>query len=326
MSGKLFLGKYIKLQYIGKGAFASVYKVRHAELGDVRAVKVLNDYIESKDDKAYQQLLNEYKILKAIDSGYHPNIVRTYGVELIDNRVVIEQDCIQGSTVAEFLKRHNGFVEYAEVRKFIHDIVGALAYMHHDIYKFLMAPEDDMAANEKELVKKYGIVHNDLHSNNVMRNSYDGRYILLGFGIAIQYGACVKTDRCEDGAPEYMAPEKCEGDEITPRSDVYSLGILMYEMLAGRVPFELELTADGYALQGSLMKVMDQHRDAQPEPIIDLRREAFNRVHPGVDYRRDYPEWLDNVIAKCLTKKPADRYADARELLDDINAHMTQEA
>ncbi|MDE6339208.1 MAG: protein kinase [Muribaculaceae bacterium] len=335
---KLFYEKYIKLAHIGKGANAHVYKVRHTELGYVRAIKVLNDYIEDKSERIYRSFLKECRTLLTIGNGCHPNIVRIYGPDLIDNHAIVEMDYIQGITFDAYIKQ-KGFLEYEEVNNFIHDIVGALAYTHHDIYKFLMDPEEDDLVpdpedgrkyliskfREKELVKKYGISHNDLHSNNVMRRDYDGRFILLDFGLAVQDGECVKSSRKSDGSPEYKAPEKFDSGAITPRCDVYSLGILMYEALTGTPPFVLDVGIDGKVAYPSLDKICREHHTATPPSILPLRKAAFEKVKPGQIYKRDYPEWLDKIIMKCLAKNPMNRYVNARELLDDIEDNASKE-
>lgn len=335
---KLFYERYIKLKHVGSGANAHVYKVRHAELGYVRAIKILNDYIEDKDEKVYQSFLKECRTLLTIGNGCHPNIVRIYCPDLIENHAVVEMDYIQGVTLDSYIRK-KGFLDYEEAVTFIRDIVGALAYTHHDIYRFLMSPEEDnlkvdpadgskyliSERKEAELVKKYGISHNDLHSNNVMRRDYDGRFVLLDFGLAVQDGKCVKSSRMGDGNPEYQAPEKFDSDTVSPRSDVYSLGIMMYEALAGKVPFEIEYDASGKASQKAVSMVLDRHLHATPSPILPLRKAAFERRVPGAVYERDYPEWLDGVIMKCLEKNPGDRYADARELLDDIERHLRKD-
>ncbi len=335
---KLFYEKYIKLAHIGKGANAHVYKVRHAELGYVRAIKILNEDIESKEERAYQSFLKECKTLLAIGNGAHPNIIRIYGPDLIDNHAIVEMDYVQGTTLDSYIK-DNGFLDYEEVKTFIHDIVGALAYSHHDIYKFLMNPDDDdlqqdpndgkkyviTPEKEAELVKKYGIAHNDLHTNNVMRRDYDGSFVLLDFGLAVQDGECIKSSRKSDGHPEYMAPEKFDSGDITPRSDVYSLGVLIYEALTGRPPFILDYDSEGKVSYPALSKICNEHHNQTPPQILSLRKYAFERQIPGAVYERDYPEWLDNVVLKCLAKNPEDRYADAKELFDDINWHISRE-
>lgn len=335
---KLFYEKYIKLAHIGKGANAHVYKVRHAELGYIRAIKILNEDIESKEERTYQSFLKECKTLLTIGNGAHPNIIRIYGPDLIDNHAIVEMDYVQGTTLDSYIK-DKGFLDYDEIKIFIHDIVGALAYTHHDIYKFLMNPdEDDLQQDPKdgkkyvitpekegELVKKYGIAHNDLHSNNVMRREYDGSFVLLDFGLAVQDGECIKSSRKSDGHPEYMAPEKFDSGDITPRSDVYSLGVLIYEILTGHPPFVLDYDSEGKVSYQALSKICNEHHNQTPPAVLPLRKKAFERQIPGAVYERDYPEWLDEIVMKCLAKNPEDRYADAKELLDDINWHISQE-
>lgn len=332
---KIFYEKYYMLAHIGKGANSHVYKVKHAELGYIRAIKVLNDYIEDKREDVYNSFLKECRTLLAIGNGSHPNIVRIYGPDLIDNHAVVEMDYVQGETLDNYIKRE-GFVDFNEVKEFIRDVIGAMAYTHHDIYRFLMDPEEDKlernpedsskflinAQKEKALVKKYGISHNDLHSNNVMRREIDGNFVLLDFGLAVQDGKCVKSSRMGEGNPEYQAPEKIDSENVSPRSDVYSLGVMLYEMLAGHVPFEIRREPDGTISQRAVHTVITQHLTETPPPIEPIRREAFEKKYPEKKYSRDYPQWLDDVIMKCLAKNPDDRYVDAKELLDVINANL----
>lgn len=338
METKIFYKKYFKLEHIGRGANAHVYKVKHATLGHIRAIKILNDYIEDENDSSYQSFLKECKTLLKIGNGNHPNIVRIYGPDLIENHAIVEMDYIKGVTLDNYIKEKR-FIVYDEIETFIHDIVGALAYTHRDIYRFLMTPEEDNLdldpndgkkylipkEKEKELVNKYGIVHNDLHSNNVMRCDYDGRFVLLDFGLSKQNGVYVKSSCKSDGSPEYKAPEKYDSEDITPSSDVYSLGVLLYEVLTGRPPFVLDIGIDGKPSYAALNKICKQHKEENPPSIYLLRKEAFESVVPGAVYEQDYPKWLEIIIMKCLSKSPKDRYTDARELLDDINRHKNND-
>lgn len=328
------MNKYEKLQLIGKGSFATIWKVRHEKYGYIRALKVSNEMVEDENDPAYQSFLNECKVLLKIGNGSHPNIVHIYQPDLIDNRAVVEMDYVEGETMEKYLSRVK-FVPIDEFYRFFDEIVGALAYCHHDIYRFLMDPNvDDLVtdpndgqkyiideATERRLVEKYGVTHNDIHSNNVMRRSYDGNFILLDFGLAIQDGKAVKSSSRRGGALEYMSPEKFDDSSIiTTQSDIYSLGVLLYEVLAGRVPFQMDPkryssnpTAAGY-------EIMTAHKTAVPPPIEPLRREAFEKAYPGETYVKDYPDWLEDLITRCLEKNPANRFADAKQLLDEYKA------
>lgn len=323
----MFLQEYEKIRLIGKGAFASVYKVRHANLGYIRALKVCNDFIENENDRAWQTFVSECKVLLRIGNGSHPNIVRIYQPRLLDNRAVVEMDCVEGESLFEYI-RENRFIPVNEFYRFAKQIIGAVAYCHVDVYKFLMNPvEDKLDINpndgrkylvtpdkKKELIEKYGVVHNDLHSGNIIRKDYDGQYVLLDFGLAIQDSHCVKSSSRFDGAIEYCAPEKLEHKHVSTQSDVYALGILLYEMLAGRVPFPYS-NNDGSTPESARSRVYMQHLKDTPPSIYNLRQQAFETIHPGQSYVQDYPQELEMMIMKCLAKNPSERYTDAKELL-----------
>ena len=330
------IDQYEKLRLIGNGAFASIWKVRHRELGYIRAIKESKELVTDEHDKAYQTFLKECAVLLRLGNGGHPNIVRIYEPRLIDNRATVEMDFIQGETLNDYLARVR-FMPIDEVMRFVREIVGALAYCHVDIYKYLMSPETDELEpdpadatrylitpfKERELVKKYGVTHNDLHSNNIMRRDVDGSFVLLDFGLSVQDGQAVKSSARNDGALEYLAPEKWEPGKyaqgIGPWTDVYSLGILLYEVLAARVPFPLDPQA--MAGEQARHELYTHHMQDTPPPIEPLRKAAFEATHPDEAWTKDYPRWLENIILRCLAKDPDDRYANAREVLDDINAH-----
>ena len=322
--------EYEKLQIIGQGSFATIWKVRHRKYGYIRTLKILNTPVSDENDHAYQQFLKECTVLLNIGNGSNNNIVHIYQPRLIDNRAVVEMDYIDGETLDQYLQRVR-FMPIDEVMRFIGDIGGALAYCHHDIYKFMMNPnEDDLVSDpnngrryiiddktERRLVRKYAVTHNDLHSNNVMRRENDGSYVLLDFGLAIQNGKAVKSSALRGGALEYMAPEKFEDNSvITTQSDIYSFGILMYEALAGRVPFVL---GQGASFSDQTL-LYQQHKTGIPPEIEPLRREAFEAANPGQNYQKDYPDWLEQMIMRCLEKDPARRYTDAKELMNDFKA------
>ncbi len=328
--------EYEKLMLIGQGSFANIWKVRHKQLDYVRALKVSKEVVANERDKAYLQFLKECKVLLKIGNGGHPNIVRIYQPRLLDGCASVEMDYVKGVTLSKYLERER-FMPMYEVYRFIAEIGGALAYCHHDIYEFLMNPDvDDLTPDpddgqhylidpetERRLVAKYAVTHNDLHSNNVMRRDYDGHYVLLDFGLAILGGEAVKSSSRHGGALEYMAPEKFDDNSvITTQSDVYSFGVLMYEALAGRVPFVLDQRRFSSNPVQAQYDIMQQHKTALPPSIEALRGEAFQKAHPGQVYKKDYPDWLEAMIKKCLEKNPADRYADAKELMNEYKRRV----
>ena len=325
---------------IYNGAFATVYKARHKSLGYVRAIKELKDAIFSEDDKAYKTFIKECRVLMQIGNGNCPNIVKMYSPRLLGNHAVVEMDFVEGPTLTKYLCQ-NHFMPIAEVMRLIKEIGGALAYCHHDIYKFLMKPTEDYlkcdpndatkyvidAQQERDLIKKYRVVHNDIHSGNVMRRDHDGSFLLLDFGLAIQNGHAVKSSSRNQGAYEYKAPEKWDmalSADVPPQCDIYSFGVLLFEALTGRVPFELDTNKfiNELAAQNEMRRL---HCNAPVPAIEPLRRQAFLKAHPGQLWEKDYPDWLEQMVLKCLSKKPSDRYADAYELMEDFNRHIEQE-
>ena len=329
----VFLQDYEKLRKIGSGAFATVWKVRHKDLGYIRAIKVSNEMVEDENDKAYQTFLKECRVLLKIGNGCHPNIVRIYQPDLIENKALVEMDYVDGYSLNEYIQKNGGYLPMEEVDRFIRNIVGALAYCHSDIYQFLMNPVEDNLTSDpedarryiidekkkQELIKKYQVTHNDLHSENIIRRVYDGSYILLDFGLSIQNNHAVKSSSRCDGALEYSAPEKWNNGDITCQTDVYSLGVLLFEVMTGRVPFPMvmEKYYNEIECKNALLRC---HLEKEPPAIEPLRKKAFEDTHPGEVCTKDYPDWLEALIMKCLEKEPQNRYLDAKAVIDDYIA------
>lgn len=319
----LYLNEYYNLRSLGEGSFADVYLVRHHTLGYIRALKVSKDNIRDEEDKKWQKFIKECRILLKIGNGGHPNIVKIYQPRLVNNRAIVEMDYVEGDSLDTYIA-DKGYLPFNEIWKFIREIVGAMAYCHVDVYRYMMNPAEDGVSidpddgrkyivspeKEKELIERYGVCHNDLHAKNIMRRNLDGSFILLDFGLAIQNRQAVNSSNRDKGAVEYSAPEKFDRLEPTMQSDVYSLGVLLYKVLTGQVPFPLmENTEKGYS------DVWEAKRNSTPIPIETLRRELFERNFPGQRYIRDYPEAFDRIVMKCLSRNPADRYSNAKELL-----------
>ena len=335
----VFYEEYESLGRIGKGAFASIFKVKHLVYGYVRALKVLDGTIENEQDKAYQSFLKECKFLLKIGNGCHPNIVRVYQPRLIQNHALVEMDYVKGDTLQDYLEKTK-YMSIGEIYKFIRQIGGALAYCHEDIYldqmsvqvdKLQLDPNDASKflideTKRQALIKKYRIIHNDLHDTNVMRRHYDGDFILLDFGLAIQDDVAVKSSSLRHGAPEYRSPEKCNGSKVeTPQNDIYSFGVLLYEVLTGLPPFPLDRKEYESKPEKAIVKLEEKHLHEAPPAIEAKRKAAFEAAHPGEQWNRDYPEWLDRMVMKCLAKKPEDRYKNAKELIADFNHHLAKD-
>lgn len=333
-----FLEEYTLLRELGKGGFATVYKVRHNQLGYVRAIRVLNETVESEDSPVYRKFLKECKTLLRLGNGNNPNIVHIYQPRLLANKALVEMDFVQGCDITHYLEDNGRFLPIGDVLRLAEQMSGALAYCHHDIYRFCMDPDFDDLQNdpndgrkyiidpkkEQELVAKYKVIHNDIHSGNIMRRD-DGNYVLLDFGLAIEGDTVVSSSRRHNGAPEYKSPEKWENDNVlTERNDIYSFGIVLYEALAGQVPFPFDRSL-GSAFKAEI-KLMNDHQKTPPPSVYDNRKRHFEALYPGKTYSKDYPDWLEEMILHCIEKNPADRYQNAKQLYDDFKSKMENNA
>ena len=345
-----FLQEYEVLKELGKsggGSFAQVYLVQHKTHGYMRAIRVLKSTIFNEKDKEYQDFLKESRFLMRLGNGGHPNISRIFQPRLIDNRAFWEMDYIEGHTVDGYIEQNNGFVPIDEVNRFALDISNALAYCHVDNYWFSLSRDDDRDListdpndgskliisdeNRKKLIRKYAVVHNDIKSNNIMRK-YDGTYILIDFGLAFSRALDkdlqdfhLSSSLMNNGGIGYKAPEKWDGkrEDMTERTDIYSFGIVLYEMLAGCMPFPYD---SNFSLEKNMIEISEHHKHTPPPAIEPLRRAAFEAANPGKTYTKDYPEWLEKVIMKCLEKKPENRYPNGKELYEEVKAHIEKDA
>lgn len=334
-----FLEEYTLLDELGQGGYATVYKVRHNNLGYIRAIRVLNAIIaHGETDKTYQKFLEECRLLLRLGNGNHPNIVHIYQPLLKAQRAIVEMDFVDGKDLYHYLEEKHSFVEIKDVLRLLSDIGSALSYCHEDIYKFCMDKDEDNLQDDPEdgrkvlldnktkqrLINKYRVIHNDIHSGNIIRRE-DGSYVLLDFGLAIEGDSVVRSSRRKNGAPEFKAPEKWENDSIlTTQSDIYSFGVVLYEYLAGRVPFLFDKKNSNPVEAEYLLG--KAHKEQQPASIFDLRKAAFEHSHPGETYEKDYPEWLEMVIMKCLSKSTKDRFRNGKELYSFVLKHINHES
>ena len=319
-----FLVEYTSLGHLGSGGFAEVYKVRHNQLGYVRAVRVLNQIIESEDSVSYRKFIDECKVLLRLGNGNHPNIVHIYKPDLKEQKAFVEMDYIDGCNLYDYIEQNKGFIDIEEILRYTKEISSALSYCHYDIYEYCMDPDSDNLetdpndgsvyllnkTKEEELVNKYKVIHNDMHPGNVMRRK-NGNYILLDFGLSIEGDSVAVSSKRTNGAPEYKAPEKWDKDVIAEQSDIYSFGCILYMMLAGTPPFP---APHDYAINFNAQKDMyEAHKSKNPPAIYPQRKAAFEKKY-NKTYQKDYPDWLEDIIMKCLSKSPNDRFLNGKHL------------
>lgn len=323
-------GRYENLGSLGEGGYSRVILARHAELGYVRALKIQDRMVDGEDDPLYAKFKEECATLLRLGNGCHQNIVRMYQFGLLNGHAFAEMDYVDGISLYDYMKESQDTgLPWEEVFRLSTDIASALAYCHVDIYKYLMDREKDnlesdpddgqkiLISEEKkyELIRKYRIIHNNVHSNNVMRRHYDGHYVLLDFGLCIQgqTKAGVRSSQRKNGACEYVSPEKSSrilngteehNVEVLPQEDVYSWGIIIYEAVSGRPPFYMHNDNDSERL-----RILKGHLNVDADELVTQLKQK----------RSNTPEWLCNVLKKCLQKDSKQRYQDARQLLADVN-------
>jgi serine/threonine-protein kinase len=259
------LGPYRLVRQIGSGGMGVVYEAEDTRLGRRVAVKVLPpDY--GRDPRAKQRFVREARTASALD---HPNLCTVYDIGDSDGRLFLVLAFYEGETLRERLRR--GPLPSAEARAVAVQVARGLARAH-----------------------EVGITHRDIKPANVML-TLRGEAKVLDFGIAKLAGDVTLTGGAW-GTPAYMSPEQARGQPVDGRSDVWALGVLLYEMLAGRRPFE------GDDAQVVLSAVLTQ----EPEPLTRLRPEV--------------PPDLARAVTKALAKDPAHRYTSAGEMLADLES------
>lgn len=273
------------------GGQGSVYKGRR--IGEIFvAVKLLPTPIHAEDenDKHYKDFINEVEKLKKVNQVSNPNVVKILnsGITESGSLPFIEMEFIEGPDLAELLtEKDTPVFTIPEAIKVAYQLANALSHCH-----------------------RVSVKHGDIKSNNVKFNINTGNYMLLDFGLAIMSDEQRRSSLRNAGAVEFMAPEQSEGN-LLPQSDVYSYGIILYELLAGTVPFKLNDNG-----QTARNAVMIAHLEQEPPDLLALREKNMPLNWPEEQRRRELqvPGWLLTLISKCLQKNPADRYADGTEL------------
>jgi serine/threonine-protein kinase len=261
---------------IGRGGMAEVFVARDRLLDRPVAVKVLFPE-HAKDPLFVERFRREAMSAAGLN---HPNIVGVYDWGQVNNTYYIAMEYVQGRTLAEILQA-NGRLSVLQACDIAVEVAAALASAH-----------------------QHGVVHRDIKPANILVGS-TGRVKVADFGIARAVGAAVEQNLTQTGAvmgtATYFSPEQAQGSQPDPRSDLYSLGVVMYEMIAGEPPF-----VGDNAIAVAYKQVHDR-----PQPL----RSKEPDVSPA----------FNAIVMKCLEKDPMRRYATAAELADDIRRFIDGE-
>ncbi len=263
------LGDYHLLRRLGQGAMAEVYLAEQQSLRRQVALKLLRSPLAADPTFLRRFQLEAQAAASLVDA----HIVQIYEVGCIDGRHYIAQEYVAGQNLAQRLRR-DGPLDAAGALKVLRQTAAALA-----------------KAGER------GIVHRDIKPENILL-SPSGEVKVADFGLARLPGSAASMALTQVGVtlgtPLYMSPEQAEGKPLDSRSDLYSLGVTCYQMLAGQPPF----TGD------SPLAVAVQHLQAEPKPLAS--------------FRPDLPSGLCRIVHRLLAKRPADRYGTPRDLLRDL--------
>jgi serine/threonine protein kinase len=262
-AGSVFAGRYLILEELGRGGMGSVYKAFDKEVEEKIALKTIKSEIAA-DEKVIQRFRNELKIARKIS---HKNVCRMFDLGREDDTYYIAMEYVSGEDLKSSVRRM-GPLSTGKVLGFATEICEGLAEAH-----------------------RLGIVHRDLKPQNIMIDR-DGIAQIMDFGIARSRDLKGMTENGSTiGTPEYMSPEQVEGEDIDQRSDIYSMGVILYEMVTGRTPFEGKTP----------MSIAMKHVTEKPKEPKGLNMQIS--------------EDLSRVIMKCMEKDKARRYQSALDLL-----------
>ena len=299
--------QYDILKVIGHGGFSAVFKARRKAFPQqIVALKQLDYTITNENAKEYKDFKEEVAILKKMR---HNNIVSIYGDVVLDNKPLLEMEYIHGETLEAILKREK-YLPIEDVMDVIEQVASALSYCHH-----YHIPDEIADHTASALLKRNAIIHNDINPKNIIRTTNeDGsiRYVLVDFGLSFTDPDTVRHSKKEEGMAEYKSPEKWEGANVDTPSDIYGLGIVLYELLAGSVPFPVK----DYNHAQEMVALEEKHKLALVPDVCKKRVATIQAKEYITPETCDVPVWLQMLVKKCLQKEPSRRFTNGRELLE----------
>jgi serine/threonine protein kinase/Tfp pilus assembly protein PilF/predicted negative regulator of RcsB-dependent stress response len=264
--GSILGGRYEILAVIGKGGMGWVYKARDREIDRIVALKVIREDL-ARDENIIKRFRDEIILARKVT---HKNVLRIYDIAEAEGRKFISMPYIEGRDLKDVITEE-GALDIERALEISRQVLEALKSAH-----------------------EAGVIHRDLKPQNIMIDK-EGSVCVADFGIAksADTGGLTVTGQIV-GTPEYMSPEQAEGKDVDFRSDIYSFGLILYEMLTGRVPFKAD---------SIISTLMLRLREKPQAPSKD---------------NSAVPPWLDRLVMRTLEKEVEERYASADEVLRDI--------
>jgi serine/threonine protein kinase/Tfp pilus assembly protein PilF len=264
--GTIFAGRYEVIEELGRGGMGNVYRAFDRKIHEEIAIKFLKPEIAA-DKKTVQRFSNELKIARRVS---HHNVCRMHDLHEEGTALYITMEYVRGEDLKALIRRM-GTLPVGKTVSIARQVAEGLAEAH-----------------------KLGVVHRDLKPSNVMIDR-EGNAKIMDFGIARSiYAGGMTAEGAMIGTPEYMSPEQVEGRETDGRSDIYSLGVMLFEMATGRVPFEGDTP----------LAVAFKHKNEIPP--------GPRKINPQV------PEDLNRLVLRCLEKDRSRRYQTVEEFLADL--------
>ncbi|MBU0699745.1 serine/threonine protein kinase [bacterium] len=275
-----YIGGYEILEKIGEGGMATVYKARHKGLDIIRAVKVLSPD-RARDEEFLKRFEREAKIVAQLQ---HPNIIAVYDVGMDKGAYYIEMEYVDGVTLKELIKNEKLPVSIGLL--IVAEVCQALEHAHKRQFSY---------RGEEH----HSVVHRDIKPSNIMI-SRDGRVKLTDFGIAraVDVADMTKTATIVGTAP-YMSREQIDGEPIDHKTDIYSLGVVLYEILTGGKPFGEEPVS-------KVMKNISIGQYSSP-----------HKIDPTISKE------VERIITRAMALNPKDRYNDALEMYQAIHNYLS---